>query len=237
MQNFEDKEIKPLRQCLPLYLGSLYLPKEMKASLNGRYTNDDSTSVATLAVNAGNVKLLASMSDTTLVKGPRLNNLTLTVEKPGSFIINYDVPKKNFRFQFMNSIGVAEKPLELIYSHDHRRKMTVMDGALVLDPANKVSANYTFGTRNLKVKYSYVHGGVSTYEPCYDLGKNAWDVSVSRRELDDVFKATYQTWTRDFALEWSRNSKFNGSFKLLATSVSIIFESAIVEERLKQARL
>ncbi|GMI89739.1 hypothetical protein like AT5G42960 [Hibiscus trionum] len=209
--------MKPLRQCLPLYLGPLYLPKELKASLKGRFTNDKSTAAVTLSANAGDVKLLASMSDITNVKGNRLNNLIFTVEKPGSFIIDYDVPKKDFRFQFMNSIRVVEKPLKLTYNHDHGGNMTVMDGDLVLDSANKVSANYMFGTRNLKVKYSYVHGGVSTYEPCYDLGKNAWDFSVSRREFEDVFKATYQSWTRDFALEWSRNSKFNGTFKISAT--------------------
>ncbi|GMI78529.1 hypothetical protein like AT1G45170 [Hibiscus trionum] len=189
----------------------------MKTYLKGRYTNDRSTAVVTIAANAGDVKLLASMSDVTFVKGPRLNNLTLTVEKPGSFIIDYVVPKKDFRFQFMNSIRVAEKPLKLTYNHDHGGNLTVMDGALVLDSANKVSANYVFGTRDLKVKYSYVHGGVSTYEPCYDLGKNAWDFSVSRTLLDDVFKATYDSWTRDLALEWSRNSKFNGIFKISAT--------------------
>ncbi|XP_039065615.1 outer envelope pore protein 24B, chloroplastic-like [Hibiscus syriacus] len=214
MQNYKGKR---LRQRLPLYLGSLYLPKEMKASLKGRYTNDQSTAVVTLAVNTGDVKLLASMSDATIVKGTRLNNLTLTVEKPGTFNIDYDVPKKDFRFQFMNLIWVAEKPLKLTYNHDHGGNQTVMDGALVLDSTNKVSANYMFGTRNLKVKYSYVHGGVSVYEPCYDLGKNAWDFSVSRRVFDDVFKATYQSWSRDFAFEWSRNSNLNGTFKISAT--------------------
>ncbi|KAB2089863.1 hypothetical protein ES319_A03G089600v1 [Gossypium barbadense] len=214
------------RQRLPLYLHSLYLPREMKASLKGRYTNDKSTAVVTLAVNAGDVKLLASMSDVTVVKGPRLNNLTLTVEKPAFFIFDYDVPKKDFRFQFMNSIKVAEKPLKLTYNHGHGETRTVMEGSLVLDSANKVSANYMFGTRNFKLKYSYVHGGVTTYEPCYDLGKNAWDFSVSRRLYDDVFKATFESWSRDFALEWSRNSKFNGTFKISAT-INMVGESKI----------
>ncbi|KAK8572547.1 hypothetical protein V6N12_028600 [Hibiscus sabdariffa] len=184
----------------------------MRTSLKGRYTNDRSTAVVTLTANAGDVKLLASMSDVTFVRGPRINNLTFTVEKPGSFIIDYDVPKK-----FMNSIRVAGKPLRLTYNHEHGGNRTVMDGALVLDSDNKVSANYVFGTRDLRLKYSYVHGGASTYEPCYDLGKNAWEFSVSRALLDDVFKATYESWTRDFALEWSRNSKSNGIFKISAT--------------------
>ncbi|KAE8714412.1 Outer envelope pore protein 24 [Hibiscus syriacus] len=198
----------------------------MKTSLKGRYKNDESTAFITVAVNAGDVKLLASMSDANIIRGPRLNNLTFTIEKPGSFIIDYDVPNKDFRFQFMNSIRVGEKPLKLTYNHDHGGHRTVMDGALVLDPANKVSASYIFGTRNVKVKYSYVHGGDSTYEPCYDLGNNVWDFSVSKRLCDDVFKGTYQSWTRDFALEWSRNSKFNGKFKISAT-VNLAGESKV----------
>lgn len=198
----------------------------MKASLKGRYTDEKSTAAITLAVNAGDFKLRASVTDATVVKGPSLNGLTLAVEKPGFFIVDYDVPKKDFRFQFMNSVKVAEKPLKLTYIHSRGDNRTVVDGQLVFDSANKLSANYMLGTRNCKLKYSYVHGGVTTFEPCYDLGKNAWDFSISRRVYDDVFKATYQTWSRNLALEWSRNSKFNGTFKISA-SVNMAEESKI----------
>ncbi|XVF63893.1 hypothetical protein PTKIN_Ptkin09bG0123100 [Pterospermum kingtungense] len=198
----------------------------MKASLKGRYTDEKSTAAVTLAVNAGDVKLRATMTDATVVKGPSLNGLALAVEKPGFFIIDYDVPKKDFRFQFMNSVKVAEKPLKLTYIHSRGDNRTVLDGALVFDSANKLSANYMLGTRNCKLKYSYVHGGVTTFEPCYDFGKNAWDFAISRRVYEDVFKAAYQTWSRNLALEWSRNSKFNGTFKISA-SVNLAEESKI----------
>ncbi|KAE8674818.1 Outer envelope pore protein 24 [Hibiscus syriacus] len=183
----------------------------MKASLKGRYTNDKSTAAVTLFVNAGDAKLRASMTDATVVKGPSLNGLTLAVEKPGFFIIDYD----DFRFQFMNSVRVAEKPLKLTYIHSRGDNRTVVDGSLAFDSANKLSANYMLGTRNCKLKYSYVHGGATTLEPCYDFGKNAWDFAISRRLYDDVFKATYLTLSKDLALEWSRNSKFNGTFKVM----------------------
>ncbi|XP_007017500.2 PREDICTED: outer envelope pore protein 24A, chloroplastic [Theobroma cacao] len=198
----------------------------MKASLKGRYTNDKSTAAATIAVGAGDVKLRASMTDATVVNGPSLNGLTLSVEKPGFFIVDYDVPRKDFRFQFMNTVRVVEKPLKLTYIHSRGDNRTVVDGALAFDSANKLSANYMLGTRNCKLKYSYVHGGVTTFEPCYDLGKNAWDFGISKRVYDDVFKATYQTWSRDLALEWSRNSKFNGTFKISA-SINLAEESKI----------
>ncbi|TYJ28597.1 hypothetical protein E1A91_A06G011000v1 [Gossypium mustelinum] len=188
----------------------------MKASLKGRYANEKNTAGATLVVNAGDVKLRASMSDATFVDGPSLNGLTLAVGKPGFFIVDYDVPKKDFRFQFMNTVRVAEMPLELTYSHSRGDNRTAVEGAFMFDSANTVSANYVLGTRNCKLKYSYVHGGDTTFEQCYDWGKMAWDFAISRRVYDDVFKATYQTSNSDLALEWSRNSKFNGTFKISA---------------------
>ncbi|KAK8596748.1 hypothetical protein V6N12_065228 [Hibiscus sabdariffa] len=188
----------------------------MKASLKGRYADEKNTAAATFAVNAGDVKLRASITDATAVDLPSLNGLTLAVEKPGSFTIDYDVPKKGFRFQFMNTVRVAEFPLKLTYIHSRGDNRTVFDGALMFDSANKVSANYTLGTGNCKLKYSYVHDEVTTFEQSYDWGKKAWDFAVSRRANDDVFKATYQTWNSDLALEWSRNSNFNGTFKISA---------------------
>lgn len=115
----------------------------------------------------------------------------------------------------MSTVKVADKPLNLTYIHSRGDNRTVLDGALVLDSANKVSANYMLGTGNCKLKYTYVHRGATTFEPCYDLAKNSWDFAVSRKVYaDDVFRATYQTSSKALGLEWSRNSKFNGSFKV-----------------------
>ncbi|XP_038705206.1 outer envelope pore protein 24A, chloroplastic-like isoform X1 [Tripterygium wilfordii] len=190
----------------------------MKASLKGRYELDKSSAAATLAVGAGDVKLRASMTEATFAKGPSLSGLALAVEKPGFFIIDYNVPKKDFRFQFMNTVRVAEKPLNLTYIHSRGDSRTILDGNLVFDSANKVSANYMLGTGNCKLKYTYVHGGVATFEPCYDLAKNSWDFAASRKVYDDdVFKATYQTSSKLLGLEWARNSKVNGNFKISAS--------------------
>ncbi|KAL3845230.1 hypothetical protein ACJIZ3_002633 [Penstemon smallii] len=190
----------------------------MKASFKARYEPEKAAAAATVAVNAGDFKLRASMTDATVVNGPTLNGLALALEKPGSFIINYDVPKKDFRFQFMNSVKVADKPLNLTYIHSNGDKRTILDGTLVVDSANKVSANHVFGTGNARFKYTYLHGGLTTFEPSYDLGKNAWDFAVSRRVYgDDVFKGTYQTTSKNLGLEWSRSSKLNGSFKISAS--------------------
>ncbi|PON40473.1 Outer envelope pore protein 24A [Parasponia andersonii] len=191
----------------------------MKATFRGRYDTDkNGGAAATFAVRAGDAKLKASVTEATFVGGPGLNGLALALEKPGFFIIDYNVPKKDFRFQFMNTVRVAEKPLNLTYIHSRNDNRTILDGSLVFDSANKVSANYLLGTGNCKLKYTYVHGGLTTFEPSYDLAKNAWDFSVSRKVYgDDVFKASYQTTSKVLGLEWSRNSKINGSFKISAS--------------------
>lgn len=115
----------------------------------------------------------------------------------------------------MNTIRVAEKPLNLMFSHSRGENRTMLDGTLVIDSANKVSANHVMGSENCKLKYTYVHGGLTSFEPTYDWAKNSWDFAVSRRVYgDDVFKASYQTSSNNLGLEWSRSSKLNGSFKV-----------------------
>ncbi|XP_027092893.1 outer envelope pore protein 24B, chloroplastic [Coffea eugenioides] len=190
----------------------------MKASFKARYETDKAAAAATVAVNAGDIRLRASMTDATIVSGPNLNGLALAVEKPGFFIVDYNVPKKDFRFQFMNTIRVSEKPLNLTYMHSRGDNRTSLDGTLVFDSANKVSANHVLGSGNCKLKYTYVHGGLTTFEPSYDFSKNSWDFAISRRVYgDDVFRAAYQTSSKNLGLEWSRNSKLNGSFKISAS--------------------
>ncbi|PQQ13614.1 outer envelope pore protein 24B chloroplastic [Prunus yedoensis var. nudiflora] len=147
----------------------------MKASLKGKYETDKSGAAANISVFASDVKFRVSLTDATFAAGPSLNGLVLAVEKPGSFIVDYNVPKKDFRFQFLNSVRVAGKPLNLNYIHSRGDNRTILDGTLVLDSANKVSANHVLGSRNGKFKYSYLHGGVTTFEPSYDLAKNSWD--------------------------------------------------------------
>ncbi|XP_030512106.1 outer envelope pore protein 24A, chloroplastic [Rhodamnia argentea] len=190
----------------------------MKASLKGKYDLDKNGAAATIGVSAGELKLRASITDGTVVKGPSMNGLVLAVEKPGFFIVDYNVPKKDFRFQFMNSVRIAEKRLNMTYIHSQGDNRTILEGALVIDPANKLSANYLLGPGNCKLKYTYVHRGVTTFEPSYDLSKNAWDFAVARNVYgDDVLKATYQTTSKALGLEWSRNTNLNGCFKISAS--------------------
>lgn len=66
----------------------------IKASLKGRYDNDVTGAVGTVTVDGGEVLLKASITDASFVNGPSLNGLSLSLEKPASFIIDYNFPKK-----------------------------------------------------------------------------------------------------------------------------------------------
>ncbi|ONK59837.1 uncharacterized protein A4U43_C08F11470 [Asparagus officinalis] len=193
----------------------------MKATIKGRYEGETASSaLATLDVNAGDVNLKASMSDATFAKGPSFNGLVLSVDKPGSFIVDYNVPKKDFRFQFMNTVKVLEKPVSLTYVHARGDNRTALDTSVALDPVNKVTMSYAFGSGNCKVKYVYAHGKMrrTVIEPCYDVSKNVWDFALSRKfEGGDSIKATYQTSAKTLGLEWNRDSNVNGCFKVSAS--------------------
>lgn len=127
----------------------------------------------------------------------------------------------------MNTVRVLDKQLNLTYTHARGDNRTALDGTLVLGSANKLSANYAFDSGNAKLKYSYVHGGLTTFEPCYDFAKNSWDFAVSQRVDDgDVLRASYQTSSRVLGLDWLKSSMSNGSFKVSA-SVNLAEESKV----------
>ncbi|XP_020225657.1 outer envelope pore protein 24, chloroplastic-like [Cajanus cajan] len=189
----------------------------MEATLKGSYDdNKRAGAAATFAVKAGDVKVGASV--TTFVHCPSLTGFVLSVHKPDSFVVDYNVPKKNFGFKFMKTVRVGERPLNLTYEHSRSENKTVLDGTFEFAPANKVSVNYAFDSRICKLKYTYVHKGLTTFEPSYDVAKNTWDFSVSRRVFgDDTLKASYQTFSKVLGLEWARDSKHNGCFKIAAS--------------------
>ncbi|XP_042428821.1 outer envelope pore protein 24B, chloroplastic-like isoform X1 [Zingiber officinale] len=198
----------------------------MKTTLKGRYeANKGATAVSTLAVNAGDVRIKASMTDATFIRGPSLNGLALSVEKPGAFILDYHLPANDVRFQFMNSVRLMDKTVNLTYIHAQGSNRTTLDGSVAFNPSDKVNVSYTFGEPSAcKVKYVYAHGelGRTVLEPCYDVSKNTWDFAVTRKfEEGDSLKATYHTSTNNLDLEWCRDPKDSGSFKDLSTGKTI----------------
>lgn len=60
----------------------------MKATLKGRYEGDKATAATTLAAPAGDLRLKASATEAVFANGPSLKGLTLTLEKPGAFLVD-----------------------------------------------------------------------------------------------------------------------------------------------------
>ncbi|KAH9300398.1 hypothetical protein KI387_011981, partial [Taxus chinensis] len=190
------------------------IKKITRASIKAKYEPGVQAASATLSLNAGDLKLKATCTDSTFVKGPSLNGIALGVEKPGFFMIDYDLPKKAARFQFMSSAKLAGKQLKLTYIHAQKANMTVLDGNLAFDPSNKLSAKYSFASGSGQLKYSYIHHGDRTFEPAYDFGTNSWNFSMSQKVYGaDTLKTSYETSKKTLGLEWTRESKDAGSFK------------------------
>lgn len=187
--------------------------------IGGTYGNKKGLA-ATLAASPGELKLRASLSDNNFTDGSTLNldDLLLSVEKPGSFIIDFDIPKK-----FLNTFKMKGKQVNWTYIHVRKENRTVLDGTLLLDSANKLSASHQLGFVNCKLKYSYVHRGLTTLEPCYDLAKKSWDIAVSRRVLGgDLIKVKYETSSRVLGVEWSCSSLVNDDGRIkVSTSFNL----------------
>ncbi|XP_030922825.1 outer envelope pore protein 24B, chloroplastic-like [Quercus robur] len=189
-------------------------------SLRQNYNSENRGFSGTVVVSAGDVDLRASLTDDiSATNWPTLDSLSLSVEKPGSFTIDYDLPNKDVRFQFKKKVKVLEKPLKLTYTHMMGENQTSLNGMLELNSANKLSVDYAFDFGDCKLMYSYAHGGM-TLEPCYDFGKKSLDFTMSQRILDgDLIGASYKTSSKTLGLEWSSNSKYNENlrFKISAS--------------------
>ncbi|KAK1276689.1 hypothetical protein QJS04_geneDACA011669 [Acorus gramineus] len=186
---------------------------KMKASLKGKYASDKGTASGSIAVNAaGDANLRATFTDS-----------TISLSKPGSFTIDYNVPKngflfyrlflQDFRFQFMNTMRVFKKPVIFSYTHFYRANRTALDGSMCFNTANRVSASCD-SNGGAKVRYVYKHrGGRTTFEPSYDFKKDSLEFAVSQMiRSEGVVRASYQTSSKVLEIDWFRGSKLSPSF-------------------------
>lgn len=101
----------------------------------------------------------------------------------------------------MNSVKVLKKEVHLTYTHARKENRTAVEGAVVLDEANKIAVSNVLGTEEWKVRYTYKHGVLrrTVIEPCYNVKANTWDLVLTRRfERGDAgWKVTY-TFTHIF---------------------------------------
>ncbi|KAL5052948.1 hypothetical protein RYX36_033630, partial [Vicia faba] len=149
----------------------------------------DSSSTIPSSPSCPNRQTLSIYNQSHFQKQPQLNRPSPLCRKTWLLQFRLQRPQKDFWFQFMNIIRVAEKPLNLAYIHNKGDNRAILDGTLVWDPSNKVSENYVVESGNCKFKYSYNQKVLTTIETTYDVAKNSWDFEVSGKVYyDELFK-------------------------------------------------
>jgi hypothetical protein len=119
------------------------------------------------------------------------------------------------RFQFMTSASVWGKPLKLTYIHAQKRNMTMLEGNVALDPRNKVTGKYSFATERGQLKYTYVHTSGTTLEPSFDFHTDSWHFAAARKVgPHDNARVCFDGHHKTLGLEWTRDSKEYGAFKV-----------------------
>jgi hypothetical protein len=115
----------------------------------------------------------------------------------------------------MNSAKVFGKQVKLTYIHPQKANATVLESTVVLNSANKVTGKYSFQSGKGSVKYTYTNSSGATLEPSYDFNTDAWSYSASQTLGEgDTVKLTYETSKKVAGLEWTRDLKQAGSFKV-----------------------
>lgn len=191
-----------------------------KVQVKTKYDAAANAATATLAFPVGDMKLKATCADNTFSAGGTvsLHGVSFGVEKPGTFMIDYDMQSEAPRFQFMAGASIAEKPVKLTYIHAQKRNATVLEANLAFDPRNKVVGKYSFNTNRGSLKYTYVHTSGATFEPSYDFHTEAWHWAASRKVgSHDNARFCYDAHHSTLGVEWTRDSKEYGQFKVTAT--------------------
>jgi hypothetical protein len=118
----------------------------------------------------------------------------------------------------MTGATVAGKSVRLTYIHPQKRNATLLEASLALDSRNKVTAKYSFASEHGHLKYTYVHGSGTTLEPAYDFHTQGWHFAIGCKfGKHDHTKAVYDGHIKTVGLEWTRESKEYGHFKVTAT--------------------
>ncbi|KAK1357556.1 Outer envelope pore protein 24, chloroplastic [Heracleum sosnowskyi] len=189
------------------------------ASITTRYDAAENKTYAagTLAFDNSDLNLTAAVADTSTLLSGGVSLQSIALEKPNSFSINYNVPERDVRFQFIKSCNVLKKPVQLRYLHARAPNYTSIGSKFELDSANTVSSKYDFGAGDSKIKYSYSHKGLTMVEPGYNFGTKAWKLAVSHKfNGDDVVKASYKSDQKVLGVDIVKNSG-DQSFKVSAS--------------------
>ncbi|XP_035547603.1 outer envelope pore protein 24B, chloroplastic-like isoform X2 [Juglans regia] len=117
------------------------------ASLGRNYSTGNGEFIGTLAVSAGEVDLRASVSDDASACWPTFGILSFAVEKPGSFSIDYDVPKK-LKYSYAHG-GTTLEPC-----YDFGNKSLDLAASQRFLDGNLIGASYKTSSKTLGLEWS-----------------------------------------------------------------------------------
>ena len=97
--------------------------------------------------------------------------------------------------------------------------MTMLEGNLAFNTSKKVSIKYRFTSRSDQLKYSYIHGrGGITFEFVYDFVSDSWNFSMQKEYIKVSLENLYKELKNTLGVEWARELKVTGSFKVIFSS-------------------
>eukprot|EP00850_Spirogloea_muscicola_P016071 SM000128S26204 [mRNA] locus=s128:167662:168948:+ [translate_table: standard] len=191
-----------------------------RASVKAAFNSYTQEAIATAAWRVEDLKLKARVTDATFTKDVGLSGVVVGVEKPGHFLVDYELEHKAPRFQFQNYATVANKPVRVTYNHYHKSGETSLEGEALLDTKNKLTLRHHFHSNKPWVRYSYTHDGRTTVEPSYDFATENWGVGVKQRlDNTDSLKLHYSHYDRRGEIEWLKEPVDTGSFRVYGSAI------------------
>lgn len=192
-----------------------------KLTFKSKYSSPENKVSTTLGAWVDEVKLKATFTDKSIrhASFQELDEVVLGIEKPGHFMIDYELEKGVFRYQFHSGCKVLGKPVKLTLNHFHGRPSSSLEADVSLDHRNRVIAKQNLFKTSPSLKFSHTYDGKTTLEPSYDFSEKSWAVSLKQSFSKRSFvKVSYHDQSKKAELEWHQPIDKSGPLKVIASA-------------------
>lgn len=190
------------------------------STLKLKYNSVGNKLQSTVGVWWDEVKLKLQITEKTLKDAGKVQeDALLAIEKPGHFIVEHHLHKKDTRLQFHSHADILTKTLKLTFIHHIGPGVTTLEASTAFNRQNKLTLKHNFAKSGPLVKYELNKFGYAL-EPQYDFGlgkSNAWGLSLKSGIGKNFFKATYIHHKQEAELEVQRMTGRGGPIKVTAT--------------------
>ncbi|KXZ51108.1 hypothetical protein GPECTOR_14g9 [Gonium pectorale] len=208
--------------------------KDLSAGVSS--ANVGTAGTATFKAKRGDISASLAVSDNTVRSVKTLKDVVATLDykvakvKGATLNTKYDLGTKKYQVGATWEGDVGKKATTVKAWYGSKDGMFAGEATVVA--AKDQKANVTFNQKEvLTAKYTIVKGDF-TYEPSYDLPKQAPSVAVTKKQGKDAFKLSYNLKTEGAALEWNRkplkvtlSSTVSKNLAFSKPSVSAVFEN------------